>query len=79
MAARAREVPLILSGGLTPDNVAEAIAQTHPYAVDSASGTESAPGRKDPAAAAALFRRRPARAGARPAIGQPAERPAERA
>lgn len=41
--------PIILSGGLNPDNVAAAIAATRPFAVDAASGTESAPGVKDPA------------------------------
>ena len=48
LAARRSKVPLILSGGLHAGNVAAAIAATHPYAVDSASGTEAAPGRKDP-------------------------------
>ncbi len=41
--------PIILGGGLTADNVAAAIAATEPFAVDVASGTELAPGVKDPA------------------------------
>lgn len=45
---RRSRVPLILSGGLDSGNVAEAITLAHPYAVDTASGTETAPGRKDP-------------------------------
>lgn len=48
--------PLILSGGITPENVAEAVASVRPFAVDSASGTESAPGVKDPAKVTALMR-----------------------
>jgi phosphoribosylanthranilate isomerase len=39
---------IILSGGLTPDNVAQAITATEPWAVDVASGTELRPGVKDP-------------------------------
>ena len=51
-----RKPPLILSGGLTPDNVGEAIAAVNPYAVDTASGTEAEHGRKDPAKLTAFFR-----------------------
>jgi phosphoribosylanthranilate isomerase len=40
-------VPMVLSGGLTPENVGAAIAAVRPYAVDVASGVESAPGHKD--------------------------------
>jgi phosphoribosylanthranilate isomerase len=41
---------MILSGGLTADNVATAIAAVRPFAVDVASGVERSPGIKDPAA-----------------------------
>jgi len=41
-------VPIVLSGGLTPDNVGEAIAAVHPFAVDVASGVERSPGVKEP-------------------------------
>jgi len=44
-----RTPPLVLSGGLTPDNVGTAIETARPFAVDVASGTEASPGRKDPA------------------------------
>ncbi len=40
---------LMLSGGLTPDNVAQYVAAVRPFAVDVASGTEAHPGQKDPA------------------------------
>jgi phosphoribosylanthranilate isomerase len=53
--SRHSKLPLILSGGLNAENVAEAIARTSPYAVDTASGTESAPGHKDPARLRAFF------------------------
>jgi phosphoribosylanthranilate isomerase len=47
-STRRAQVPLILSGGLTAETVAEGIAAVQPYAVDVASGTEFEPGVKDP-------------------------------
>jgi phosphoribosylanthranilate isomerase len=47
---------VILAGGLTPENVYEAILQVRPYAIDICSGIESEPGKKDAAKMEALFR-----------------------
>jgi phosphoribosylanthranilate isomerase len=55
LSERRSQVPAIVAGGLRPENVAEAIAVAHPYAVDVASGVEAEPGRKDHAAMAAFF------------------------
>jgi phosphoribosylanthranilate isomerase len=55
LQARRSKVPLILSGGLSEDNVADAIAVTRPFAVDTASATEIAPGHKDPRKLRAFF------------------------
>jgi phosphoribosylanthranilate isomerase len=55
LAERRSDVPAIVAGGLTPENVATAIDVTHPYAVDVASGVEAEPGRKDHALLAAFF------------------------
>ena len=53
--AASRYGRIILAGGLTPENVSEAIRVAQPYAVDVASGVEARPGRKDPAKLRALF------------------------
>ena len=74
LAGRRSRVPLILSGGLTPENVAEAIALTSPHAVDTASGTEAAPGRKDARKLEAFFDVA-RRAAEQPSVGEAAEPP----
>jgi phosphoribosylanthranilate isomerase len=53
-AAHPHDPPLLLSGGLTPENVGEAIAAVRPFAVDVASGVEASPGMKDHARMAAF-------------------------
>jgi phosphoribosylanthranilate isomerase len=55
LAGRRSSTDLILGGGLTPENVSEAIELVQPYAVDTASGTERAPGCKDHAKLRAFF------------------------
>ncbi|HXE43622.1 MAG TPA: phosphoribosylanthranilate isomerase [Conexibacter sp.] len=81
-----RDRPLILSGGLAPENVGDAIAAVRPFAVDVASGVESAPGVKDPAKMAAFAqavrataRPHPTPADALPAGAPPAADRPERA
>jgi phosphoribosylanthranilate isomerase len=54
-ASLARTRPILLAGGLTPVNVAEAIAAVRPHGIDVSSGVESAPAVKDHGRLRALF------------------------
>jgi len=55
LAARRSKLPLIVGGGLDAEHVTAAIATTHPFAVDVASGVEAEPGIKDPERMRAFF------------------------
>jgi phosphoribosylanthranilate isomerase len=57
LAGYPRSKPFFLAGGIKPDNVTAAIATTRPFAIDVASGVESAPGVKDPHKLRELFAR----------------------
>lgn len=55
LSGRRTEVPAIVAGGLSPDNVGAAVEAAHPFAVDVASGVEAEPGRKDRELLASFF------------------------
>jgi phosphoribosylanthranilate isomerase len=55
LAARRSKVPMMLAGGLTPENVGDAIERVRPYALDVVTGVEAEPGVKDHAKVAAFL------------------------
>lgn len=54
-AVLARQRPIVLAGGITPQNVAEAVTTVRPFGIDVSSGVEDAPGIKNPETLRALF------------------------
>lgn len=72
------DVPVVLAGGLTPDNVAEAVTAVRPYAVDVASGVEAEGGVKDHGAVRAFVERARTAGADRAAATDAAEEVAER-